>query len=171
MATSLRSRLGELASAFAASVVDAIRGSSVEELFAQSTTGRPGLARVVPAGRSAGRLPRRSGKDIASVIDQIVDLLRRHPEGLRAEEIRSALDFEAKEMPRPLREGLEGGRFTKSGQKRATTYHLKGAKGAAGASKRRKRSGVPRRKPRATKRGKAAPKKDAASQEASTEAP
>jgi hypothetical protein len=167
MATSLRSRLGELASAFAASVVDAIRGSSVEELFAQSTTGRPSLARVAPSGRRGGRLPRRSGKDIAGVIDQIVDLLRQHPKGLRAEEIRSALDFEAKEMPRPLREGLENGRFTKSGQKRATTYHLKGAKGAAGASKRGKRTGVSRRKPRATNRG---PKKDAASQDTSTPA-
>jgi len=170
MATSLRSRLGELASAFAASVVDAIRGSSVEELFAQSATGRSGLARVAPTGRRAGRLPRRSPKDISGVIDQIVALLRRHPEGLRAEEIRSALDFEAKEMPRPLREGLEGGRFTKSGQKRATTYHLKGAKSAAGGSKRRKRAGGPHRKPRTTKRGKAAPKKDAAPQEASPQA-
>jgi hypothetical protein len=169
MASSLRSRLSDLASAFAASVVDAIRGSSVEDLFAQSIGGRPGLSRVVSGSRArAGRLPRRSGEDIASVIEQIVELLHQHPKGLRAEEIRAALDLEPKEMPRPLREGLEAERFTKSGQKRATTYHAKGAKGLGGG-KRAKRAGSAGRKPRGGKRGKPGPKKEPASQEASTE--
>jgi len=170
MASSLRSRLGDLASAFAASVVDAIRSSSVEELFAQSLGGRPGPSRGAPESRRrAGRLPRRSGEDIASVIEQIVELLLQHPKGLRAEEIRASLDLEPKEMPRPLREGLEAGRLTKVGQKRATTYHAKGAKGATGGGKRAKRAGSAGRKPRGGKPSKPATKKEAAHQEPSTE--
>jgi hypothetical protein len=165
MATSLRSRLGDLASAFVASVVDAIRDASVEELFAQQGGGRSSR-RVAPAsGRAAGRLARRSGQDIEAVIDQIVELIRQHPKGLRAEEIRAALGLEAKEMPRPLRQGLAAGRFTKSGQKRATTYLLKGAKSSPG-SKRRAKGGSTRRKGRTSKRSKAA--KETASQEAAT---
>jgi hypothetical protein len=166
MATSLRSRLGDLASAFVASVVDAIRDASVEELFAQQGGGGRSSRRVAPAsGRAAGRLARRSGQDIEAVIDQIVELIRQHPKGLRAEEIRAALGLEAKEMPRPLRQGLAAGRFTKSGQKRATTYLLKGAKSSPG-SKRRAKGGSTRRKGRASKRSKAA--KETASQEAAT---
>jgi hypothetical protein len=170
MATSLRSRLGDLASAFVASVVDAIRDASVEELFAQPAGSGRNSARVASAnGRAAGRLARRSGQDIEAVVDQIVELIRQNPKGLRAEEIRSALGLEAKEMPRPLRQGLATGRFTKSGQKRATTYLLKGAKSSPG-SKRRGRGGSPRRKGRTSKRGKAAPKKETTPQESATPA-
>jgi hypothetical protein len=49
---------------------------------------------------------------------------------MRAEAIRAALNLQAKEMPRPLKEAVESGRVGKSGQKRATTYFLKG--GGAG---------------------------------------
>jgi hypothetical protein len=43
---------------------------------------------------------------------------------MRAEEIRSSLNVEAKELPRPLAEGLSNGSLKKSGQKRATTYFV-----------------------------------------------
>jgi hypothetical protein len=164
MATSLRSRLGDLAAAFVASVVGVIRESSVEELFAHSPERRSSVSMSAPAAgatratRNDGRLARRSGEDIAEVIDQIVELLRKHRKGLRAEDIRSALGLEAKEMPRPLREGLQAAKFTKSGQKRATTYLLKGGKVESG--KRRARAGSPRRKATG-KRAKAGPKKEA----------
>jgi hypothetical protein len=165
MATSLRSRLGDLASAFVAGVIDAIRGASVEELFAQPAAGGRSSARVAAAsGRAGGRMARRSGQDIEAVIDQIVELIRQNPKGLRAEEIRAALGLDAKEMPRPLRQGLATGRFTKAGQKRATTYLLKGAKSSAG-DKRRGGSGLSGRKGRTSKRGKAAPKKGSPPQE------
>jgi hypothetical protein len=41
---------------------------------------------------------------------------------LRAEEIRQALQMEAKEMPRVLKEGLAKKKLKAKGQKRATTY-------------------------------------------------
>ena len=66
------------------------------------------------------------------MIDRIHDLLQKSSGGLRAEQIREALGVEAKELPRPLADGLSSGRFTKTGQKRATTYFA-GSGGGGGA--------------------------------------
>jgi hypothetical protein len=76
-------------------------------------------------------LPRRSAGDIEQVVERIVGLLRQSPKGLRAEQIREKLALQAKELPRPLKEALDSGRLGKSGQKRATTYYVKGG-GASG---------------------------------------
>jgi hypothetical protein len=97
--------------------------------------------------RRRGRLPRRSATQIANVVERIVALLKESPRGLRAEQIREKLGLQSKELPRPLKEGLDGGRIAKSGQRRATTYFVKGAspakeargKAAKGASRRRRR--------------------------------
>src|SRR3954453_10586593 len=112
MSTSLRNRLNDLASSFSASVLDAIRGASLEELLSESTGAAPrgGGSRAsaraqAPAGRPVapavrkrgGRLARRSADDIGQAIDNIVALLAQHPGGLRAEEIRQNLGIEAKE--------------------------------------------------------------------------
>ena len=129
--SSLRQRLNDLATTFADSVLDAIRSASIDELTGKSDRGaRPAAAARAPAaaapraagrpaGRRGGRLARRSAGDIADVIESIVGLLRVHPSGLRAEQIRSQLGLQSKELPRPLKEGLESGRLAKSGQKRA----------------------------------------------------
>jgi len=158
MASTLRSHLQELASSFASSVLHAIRTASIEDLLSESggggvgrRPGRPPAARTAradaaapapaPAARAAGgrrkggRLARRNAGDIAEVIDRIVGLLKTSPKGLRAEEIRSKLGLQSKELPRPLKEAVEGGRLSKSGQKRATTYFLKGAGGGAAPKK------------------------------------
>jgi hypothetical protein len=71
------------------------------------------------------------------VLERIESLLSKSPRGLRAEEIRQQLGMQSKELPRPLKEGVEAGRLTKSGQKRATTYFVKGARPAAGPSSRK----------------------------------
>jgi hypothetical protein len=141
MPTSLRSRLNDLAATFSARVLDAIRGASLEELVSDSagrkTSGvraagnatsipRAGAAAPTPRRRS-GRLSRRSAGDIEQAIDRIVGLLRDNPSGLRAEQIRKKLGLQAKELPRPIKAGLETGRFAKAGQKRATTYFVRGA--------------------------------------------
>lgn len=102
----------------------------------------PAADRPRPAGRGVGaksaRLGRRSASDIGKVIEDIATLLQKHPDGLRAEQIRDALGVQAKELPRPLADGLTQGRFSKAGQKRATTYFAGGAKKAAGGGKKRK---------------------------------
>lgn len=151
MPTPLRVRLNDLASMFAASVLGAIRGASLEELLTESSRGRAvrapsGSAKAIAPGarRRNGRLPRRSAKDIAGVIHQIEALLKAHPKGLRAEQIRTQLGLQAKELPRPLKEGLDAGRFSKSGQKRATTYVVKGVAGSVRSAKRRAAGGKKR---------------------------
>ena len=128
---SLKSSLESLASTFAASVLDAIRGASLQELLPESggaprrTPGRPPGSRSTPTtqrARKPGRLPRRSPEDIAKALDQVVALVKGKKTGLRAEQIRVALKMQSKEMPRVLREGLAKKKLKSKGQKRATTY-------------------------------------------------
>jgi hypothetical protein len=181
MPSTLRNRLNDLAASFSTGVLDAIRGASLEELLSESPGGKsrarlpaPGAPppSAAPPRRRSGRLPRRSAGDISQAVDKIVGLLSDNPNGLRAEQIRQKLGLQAKELPRPLKEGIEGGRLSKVGRKRATTYFAgaapsKGQKTAATASRagrRRKASSAsakralakPSRKARAKKAGRRA---------------
>ena len=151
--SSLRSTIESLASEFAASVLDALRSASIDELADVAGRGTPtrrgpGRPRS-DAGESAGAAPRRRGRggrlgrrsagDITRMIESIVDALQKSASGLRAEQIRETLGVEAKELPRPLAEAISSGRITKSGQKRATTYFAGSGGGAAAGGKRRGR--------------------------------
>jgi hypothetical protein len=148
MTNALRSTIADLASAFAASVVTAIRGASLEDILAVSNSaagahvprrgpGRPrkvvttGAApapaaksapRKAAKGKKAGRLRRRSPGDIAKALDAVVGLVKSKKAGLRSEQIRKALHMQAKEMPRVLKEGLTKKLLKSKGRKRSTTY-------------------------------------------------
>lgn len=152
--SSLRSTIESLASEFAASVLNALRSASIDELADVAGRGAPtrrgpGRPRSDSADSSAaaspkrrgrgGRLGRRSAGDISRMIESIVEALQKSGSGLRAEQIRETLGVEAKELPRPLAEAMSSGRITKSGQKRATTYFASGGAGATSAGKRRGR--------------------------------
>jgi hypothetical protein len=127
--SNLRSRLADLASSFADSVIDAIRGASLHELLGEAgphVRGRAdGSTRAISHGKSAGRLPRRSADEISAALDRIVVLVSKNKDGLRAEQIRSELGMQAKELPRVLKEGLNTKKLRSKGQKRATTYFAK----------------------------------------------
>jgi hypothetical protein len=73
-------------------------------------------------GRKSGRLPRRSAEGIAKALDQVIALVKKHKDGLRAEQIREQLKMQSKEMPRVLKEGVSKKKLKSKGQKRATTY-------------------------------------------------
>jgi hypothetical protein len=129
----LHSTLQNLASAFASSILEAVRGGSLHELLGETGgavrkgPGRPKAAEApggkpVARGARSGRLKRRSPEDIAQALDQMVALLKKNKAGLRAEQIREQLGMQAKEMPRVLKEGLSKKAFKSKGQKRATTY-------------------------------------------------
>lgn len=136
---SLKSQIADLAESFAQSVIAAIRSASLEEILETSQgrgASRGGVRSV--AAKGDGRRVRRSASDIAGVVDAIEQLLAKNPSGLRAEQIRSELGLQAKELPRPLAEGLSQKRFSKEGQKRATTYYAKGGGGAAARKSGRK---------------------------------
>jgi hypothetical protein len=130
----LRSQLDSLAASFANAVVDAIRGASLQELVSADGRSSP-IARAPAAGPVAkaaapaaprasrsGRLKRRSSEDIGKVLDDVVALVKKNRDGLRAEQIRAELSLQAKELPRVLKEGLGSKRLRKTGQKRATVY-------------------------------------------------
>jgi hypothetical protein len=135
MPGSLRSQLAELVDSFTNSVLEAIRGASLDELLAESH--KPGRAapraeptaarapRPTRAAAASGRLPRRSAEDIAEILDSVVGLVKKHGDGLRAEQIRSELGMQAKELPRVLKEGLASKKLRSKGQKRATTYYAR----------------------------------------------
>ena len=135
VAMSLRTQLDALASSFASAVVEAIRGASLHELGGETGNGRrrvaggggqPDPLSVTPKKRGKnGRLPRRSAEEIAKQLDKIVLLVKTHKNGMRAEEIRSKLGMESKEMPRILKEGLAKKKLASKGNKRATTYFVK----------------------------------------------
>jgi hypothetical protein len=154
--STLRNTIESLASQFAASVLDALRSASIDELADVAGAGVRGAATRRGPGRPrsdasesaaaaaprrrgrGGRLGRRSAGDITRMVQSIVDVLQKNASGLRAEQMRENLGVEAKELPRPLAEALASGKVTKTGQKRATTYFA-GTGGSAGAPKRRGR--------------------------------
>jgi hypothetical protein len=160
--SALKSSLQSLAASFAEDVVRAIQSASLQELLGEVTTkqgrtaarsrgaaaasngGAAGAESVRPARSPAltrrGRLKRRSAEDIAATLNSIVSLLKQHSSGLRAEQIRKQLSMQAKELPRPLAEGLQAKALRKKGQKRATVYFATGAAApAADGSKSRKK--------------------------------
>jgi hypothetical protein len=130
MANRLQSRISELASSFVDSVLEAVRSSSLEELVGgrgavhddrRASSARAAAPRAARAS-SSGRLPRRSAEDIAKVLEIVVSLLSSRKNGLRAEQIRTELNLQSKELPRILKEGLTRKKLRAVGQKRATTY-------------------------------------------------
>jgi CRP-like cAMP-binding protein len=135
----LRTTIQSLAADFANNVLRSLRTASVEELAAVSGHGVGNGARANGRGsaRSAllngerrrplvvdGRLARRSQADIVALAVSIAALLEREV-ALRAEEIRTKLDLDRRELPRALAEGLASGALSKTGEKRATTYSAK----------------------------------------------
>jgi hypothetical protein len=127
----LRTAIGDLASTFVARVLDSIRGANLEDLLGEASIARrgPGRPKATPDGSTAsarvtpsGRLKRRSPEEIAKALDEVVALVKRHKNGLRAEQIRAQLKMDRKEMPRVLQEGLSTKKLKSKGQKRATTY-------------------------------------------------
>ena len=148
--STLHARIHALSSAFADSIVAAIREVSISELTGGKlhTRGESTEEEVTPqkakALKSTGRLPRRSDEDIALVVEEIVAVVRKHPEGIRAEELREELGLEKKELPKPMLVALASGAIRKEGEKRATAYFIGGRKA----------------KETPTKKAKAAPKKN-----------
>jgi hypothetical protein len=126
----LRAQLDAIASDFARQVLAAVQGASLHELAGQDgrrTAGGRGhadpLSVPVPKKRGKnGRLPRRSAEEIEKTLAKIVLLVKPHKNGMRAEEIRSKLGMESKEMPRILKQGIASKKLTSKGNKRATTY-------------------------------------------------
>lgn len=125
MSTSLRSVLNDLASEFANGVLAALRSASLEDLQAEAGGGRArgGGGQPDPLRRAKGRLARRTQEQIDATLAKVVAAVKATKgKGLRAEEIKTALGLDKREMPRVLKEGLAKKKLKAKGQKRATTY-------------------------------------------------
>jgi hypothetical protein len=128
----LRTSIESLANQFAASVLAAVRGASLEELIGEGAPakrgpGRParsfaaeGAARA-PAPRSRKRI-RRSANDIARVSASIVAYVAKHPKGIKGEEVRKGLGIAKNHWMKPLGMALGSKAIRKTGEKRATKY-------------------------------------------------
>jgi hypothetical protein len=155
--SNLKNTIESLANEFAMSIISALRAASIDELTGATglggrggRPGRPALApTAAPKRARGGRLGRRSSADIGRMVDDIVGLLQKNPEGLRAEQIREALSCQAKELPRPLADALAEGRISKTGQKRATTYFAGSKAGGGEGALPKKRGGRGGRRKRA----------------------
>ncbi len=133
MPSNFHAQLSALTLSLTSNVLDAIKGASLADLHGAngsrvakartaSATAQASPQSAAKRPRAGGRLARRSAEDIAGALDKITTLVKKHKDGLRAEEIRSLLGMESKEMPRVLAEGLTKRKLKKRGQKRATTY-------------------------------------------------
>ena len=141
--SNLRQTIEAQAVQFANAIVQALRSASLDELVSITSGGGRAPSPRAPATKTtvaapkvtkkAGRLGRRSPTDIARTLDNIVAVLTAHPEGLRAEQIKAALNLDTREVPRPIAEGLKSGVLKKSGQKRATVYTVGAGGGASKA--------------------------------------
>jgi hypothetical protein len=127
----LRTQLDAIAADFARQVLSVVQGASLHELAGHGGAphrrtegggGPPDPLSLPTTTGKGGRLRRRSAVDIAKTLDKIVLLVKTHNEGMRAEEIRSKLGMQPKEMPRILKEGIAKKKLMTKGQKRATTY-------------------------------------------------
>jgi colicin import membrane protein len=170
MSNSLQSKIQNLTSSFATSLMEIVLSSPLEEIVGTRAGGTKSEA-VAPAEKAPkkgkkGRLPRRSEADIAEVVGRIVKLLAGKPKGLRAEDLREELGVEAKELPRPLADAIASKLITKEGDKRATTYFAKGAKKTAAKSATK----APKAKKKASTKAKAAPKKAKSAKKAAPKA-
>jgi hypothetical protein len=146
---SLPNVLRTLTETFARGIFESLREASLDEIFGREVgVGSPTRKEPYPAPSSPSKEPRKGGRrrtprraaDLAAILEQVVELLRAHPLGLRAEELRAELGLSRAELARPVAEGLARKQIRKTGHKRATTYFL--VKGAAPASE---SDAIPRR--------------------------
>lgn len=75
-----------------------------------------------PLREKPGKRRRRSKQDVENLVGEIVRLVKRTKDGLRAEQIREELGIERKLLPRALATALADKKLHKKGQKRSTTY-------------------------------------------------
>jgi hypothetical protein len=105
--------------------------------------GKPGRKAAGRPKNASTRLPRRSAEEIDAAADKLASLLGRKKDGMRAEEIRSALKMDPRELPRVIKAALASKKIAVlSGQKRSTTYGIKAKVAKAKKAKPVKKTGA-----------------------------
>ncbi len=117
---SLKKTVEELANQFAADLLNAIRGTSLEEILAETGRSRPHT--TSPTRGTARRARGSSGPDATLV--RIENALRAHGSEMRSEDLRKEVGVEKGAFSRAIAQAVEAKRITKHGARRATTYRL-----------------------------------------------
>lgn len=108
-------------------VMEAIRELSLDDLMGSVVGGRSkATAKSSSKKSSGGKRVRRSAEALQEMAEQIASYVRKHKDGVSAENIREELDIERKDIPRPIAEALSQKLISKRGQKRATLYFAGG---------------------------------------------
>jgi hypothetical protein len=113
----LRSTIEELTRDFTGKVLHALRNASLDELSSQKPAPKP-------------KRYRRSLQELHRLADHLAAIVRKHPNGIRAEDLKRAFGVKpgnvgAKVFTRPLAVALQTKKIAKRGQRRMTTYHAR----------------------------------------------
>lgn len=139
MQKQLEQTLTEIAIRFADSILQAVRSAPFGELKAEIQNAP--TARTPAAGRSksvakapvrgakevpaARKTARKGGRGGSATAEDVLALLRQHPEGMRAEQLKGALGVDRTVLSPLLAEVVSSRRAIKKGQARATTYFVR----------------------------------------------
>jgi hypothetical protein len=148
MPKNLRSEIQAIAETFVRGVFEAILASPVDELGsarlpsggastrreargsqrAQRPLGGRAAAVGAPSRAPSGRgKPGRRPRELdAGALERVVSTLRANPGGLRSEQLRSVTGIPKPELVRVLKHALAARKITKRGEKRTTTYFVRG---------------------------------------------
>lgn len=121
VASAVEGAIRDRAAEFAESLLEALRSASLSDIVG----GHPELPparRTPPARQRSNARYRRSGTEINDLAKEIVDLCKKHPEGVKAEEMQAVLKVENRKLQRPIFLLLKRGAVKKTGQKRSTLY-------------------------------------------------
>lgn len=121
---SLKADIDRLAAELVDAILEAVKGASFEEITGWAGTPKrgPGRPKKANGAKTAGKRVRRTAAEIQAEAKRVAAALKKHPKGLRSEQIRAELKVEKKDLPRVLKEALALKLVKSSGQKRATTY-------------------------------------------------
>ena len=134
MSNLLRKHIAELAEHFAEQIVQTIKTLSLEDILAEASSVNTGAKRQAerptassPAARNHGLAPSKPRTNGASsgTVDNVVTVLRKYPDGLRAELLRSELGLNREEMHRVTAAALAAKKISKQGARRGTKYFLR----------------------------------------------
>jgi hypothetical protein len=147
MTNALRSQIQQFAAQFAAAVLHAVRGASLEDILAETTAGatRSAASSTVPAHGKRGRgrpkgsknksptatpasakaAPRKVGRpaktNTATIVESIVAYVQKHP-GTSGEAARKSLGIDRNKWSPSVAKAIEAKKLRKQGERRSTKY-------------------------------------------------
>lgn len=121
VASTVQSAIRDRAFEFAEGLLEALRSASLSDIVGSERPELPPRRAPLPRQRRR-KFERRTDAEIDELAKEIVDLCKKHPGGVKAEEMRSVLKVENRDLQRPIFLLLKRGTVKKSGQKRSTLY-------------------------------------------------